>query len=207
MRYQRILRFFPAVPLLLLLSSNLGRGITPDAHTETIKTEYQYAAKVICSLLGTFGDGFLSEGTYRSVINVHNPTDKKITFAKKVALAEQEDSPPSEFSVTPFKKYTLEPDGAVVIDCFAISSFFCPINGVCIDFTAIDGFLVINSPVELDVVAVYTARPSDGKVTTMDVENVQGRKVSKTIKVAIPATKPEIKKHLKYPAQMPTKSP
>jgi hypothetical protein len=124
-----------------------------------------------------------------------------------VVLAEQEGSSPSEFSVTPFKKDTLEPDGAVVIDCFAISNFFCPINGVCIDFTAIDGFLVINSPVELDIVAVYTARPSDGKVTSMDIENVQRRKVGKTIKVGIPTTKPEIKEHIKYPPPTPTKSP
>jgi hypothetical protein len=207
MIHRWIFQVLLTVTVLLMLWTNLGSGVAPEVRDEIIKTEYQYAAKVTCSLLGTFGDGFLAEGIYRTVINVHNPTDSKITFIKKVVLAEQEGSSPSEFSVTPFKKDTLEPDGAVVIDCFAISNFFCPINGVCIDFTAIDGFLVINSPVELDIVAVYTARPSDGKVTSMDIENVQRRKVGKTIKVGIPTTKPEIKEHIKYPPPTPTKSP
>src|SRR5574341_2089647 len=199
MSHQRNFRFLSAFILVLLM---LGEWIVREADAETtaiIKTEYQYAVKITCSMLGTFGDGFLTEGVYRTVINVHNPSDKKVEFVRKVALAGQVDEPPSEFSVTPFKKATLGPDGAIQVDCFAISNFFCPIDGICVDFTAIDGFLVINSPVELDVVAVYTARPPDGKVATMDVENVQGRKVIKTIKVVIPETKPEIKKRIKYP--------
>jgi hypothetical protein len=38
----------------------------------------------------------------------------------------------------------------VAYNCFDISSFYCPIRGVCVHFTAIDGFLVVNSPVELE---------------------------------------------------------
>jgi hypothetical protein len=75
----------------------------------------------------------------------------------------------------------LEPDQAVAYNCFDISNFYCPIRGVCVDFTAIDGFLVVNSPVELDVVAVYTAHPKGGEVSTLDTETVAGRRMPKTI--------------------------
>jgi hypothetical protein len=44
-----------------------------------------------------------------------------------------------------------------------------------VHFTAIDGFLVVNSPVELDVVAVYTAHPKGGEVSTLHTQAVAGR--------------------------------
>ena len=56
---------------------------------ETLETEFQYAAKVVCSLLLPHQDGSLAKGTYRTVVNIHNPTDRKVTFADKVALAIQ----------------------------------------------------------------------------------------------------------------------
>ncbi len=201
MRQQRFFRVFSSLAFLLLMISGLGGCAAPKLHAdEGIKTEFQYSAKVLCSMLATFSDGFLGEGVYRTVINIHNPTDNKVTFTRKFAVSRSLETPFGEFSVTPYKMAVIEPDDALVIDCFAISNFFCPIDGVCIDFTAIDGFLVINSPVELDVVAVYTARPPEGKVATMDVENVKGRKIKKAINVVTPETKPEIKERIKRKA-------
>jgi hypothetical protein len=52
---------------------------------------------------------------------------------------------------------------------------------VCVDFAAIDGFLVVNSPVELDVVAVYTANPANGQVSTLDADPIAGRHMPKTM--------------------------
>ena len=166
---------------------------------ESVKAKYQYAAKVICSLLTPHQDGTLASGTYRTVVNIHNPTDKKITFAHKVALATQLGSPPGEFSVTPFKEVSLGPDGAVQVSCFNISNFFCPINGICVDFAFLDGFLVINTPVELDVVSVYSARHNNGEVETMEVEYIDPRKISKVIKLESDNGTSEIKKRIKYP--------
>ncbi|MGH7799441.1 MAG: Kazal-type serine protease inhibitor domain protein [Thermodesulfobacteriota bacterium] len=201
MTQQGIFQVFLSVALLLLMCSGFGGCAAPKVHAdETIKTEFQYSAKVLCSMLGTFSDGFLGEGVYRTVINIHNPTDKKVTFTRKFAVSRSLETPFGEFSVTPYKIAVIEADDSVVIDCFAVSNFFCPIDGVCIDFTAIDGFLVIDSPVELDVVAVYTARPPDGKVTTLDVENVKLRKIKKKINVVTPETKPEIKQRIKRKA-------
>jgi hypothetical protein len=168
---------------------------------EVIKTTYQYSAKVICSLLLPHQDGSLARGTYRTLINIHNPTDNEITIVEKVALANQLGTDPGPFSVTPFKKSKLAPDGALQVSCFDIAGFFCPIDGVCVDFAFLDGFLVIKSPVELDVVGVYTARHTDGDVETIDVEPVSGRKLSETVKAESDAYDKKMEKRIPYPPQ------
>lgn len=181
LRGNRLVRTVYLVSLLFI--GTLQSGLTLAAN-DVVKTEYQYSAKVLCSLLLPHQDGSLARGTYRTVVNIHNPTDKKIVIVEKVAIAAQLGTPPGPFSVTPFKKTQLGPDGAVQISCGNIAGFFCPINGVCVDFAFLDGFLVIKSPVELDVVGVYTARHTEGDVETIDVEAVQARKVSAAVEVA-----------------------
>ena len=114
----------------------------------------------------------MAPGRYRTLINIHNPTEKKIEIARKFALAGQPGDPSGGISITPYKSLTLEPDQAIAYNCFEIANFFCPINGICVDFTAIDGFLVINSPTELDVVAVYSGNPKGGEVSTLDTETI-----------------------------------
>jgi len=95
--------------------------------------------------------------------------------------------------VTPFKEAVLQPGGAVEVNCFDIAGYFCPIDGVCVDFAFLEGFLVIKSPVPLDVVGIYTARPTDGEVSSMDVEMIQPRQMKETVKIgAAESTKPTI---------------
>jgi hypothetical protein len=172
----------------------------PLKPSKTIKTEYQYAAKVACSLLLPHQDGTLARGTYRTVINIHNPTDKKVTIAAKVALATQFGSDPGPFGVTPFKEAVLQPDGAVGVSCFEVAGYFCPIDGVCVDFAFLEGFLVVKSPVPLDVVGVYTARHTDGEVESIDVETVQPREIRETVNIgAAEPTKPGGGKRIDYP--------
>lgn len=176
-------RFLAAATLLLLASSPASAQL---------KTSYQYAVKTLCTLFGEIGFGdAMAPGRYRTVINIHNPTEKKIEVARKFALAGQPGDPAGGFSITPYKAFTLEPDQAVAYNCFDIANFFCPINGVCVDFTAIDGFLVINSPTELDVVAVYSGNPKGGEVSTLDTETVAARKMAKVIKIARDEPKPQ----------------
>jgi hypothetical protein len=167
--------------------------------SETIKTEYQYAAKVVCSLLLPHQDGTLAKGTYRTIVNLHNPTNKPITVAAKVALAAPFGSEPGPFGVTPFKKSELQPDGAVELNCFDFAGYFCPIDGLCVDFAFLEGFAVIKSPVPLDVVGVYTARHTDGEVETMDVETVQPRQMREVVKLMPTEAGTETKKHIEYP--------
>lgn len=194
--------FSVLIGLSLWLGSTAVRG-APQAesgrYSETIKTEYQYAAKVVCSLLLPHQDGTLVKGTYRTIVNIHNPADKTVKIAAKVALATEFGSDPVSFGVTPFKKAELQPDGAVEMNCFNIAGYFCPINGVCVDFAFLEGFVVIKSPVPLDVVGVYTARHSDGEVETMDVETVQPKQMREDVKLMPAEAAPEVKRHVKYP--------
>jgi hypothetical protein len=173
---------------------------TPLHAQAPMKTEFQYAAKLICSALLPHQDGDLARGIYRTAINIHNPTEEKITFAFKVAVAGGVNDPPSDFGVTAFRPVTLLPDGAVEITCFDALGFFCPTpQGLCIDFAFLNGFAVLKTPVELDVVGVYTARHTDSEVETMDLERVKPRKISSEVGHYMPHDKGEIKQHMPYP--------
>ncbi|HKC62849.1 MAG TPA: hypothetical protein VKB86_04395 [Pyrinomonadaceae bacterium] len=72
--------------------------------------------------------------------------------------------------ITEFFQATLRPDQAMRIDCPNIDSHTNTHPG-----TFIEGFVVIQSPSELDVVAVYTA--GGDHVETLATERVQARRV------------------------------
>jgi hypothetical protein len=155
------------------------------AGAEPLETSYQYSVKTVCSLLGTFGDGAMAQGTYRTLINVGNPTDTGVSFAVTPVVAGSLGQGSGGIEGVIAKKGELAPGGALSIDCFTVSSFFCPTaEGLCFDFSALDGFVRINSPVELDVTAIYTARPSEGEVATMDVESAAPRQIDRTVEVS-----------------------
>jgi hypothetical protein len=199
MKHLRAINIFSALLGLGLVGVPKGSQAEAAKPSETIKTGYQYAAKVVCSLLLPHQDGTLAKGVYRTIVNIHNPTKKRFTIAAKVALATEFGSEPGPFSVTPFKKAELQPDGATELSCFNIAGYFCPINGVCVDFAFLEGFVVIKSPEPLDVVGVYTARHTDGEVETMDVDTISPRQISETVELAPAEPKSEIKKRIEYP--------
>ncbi|MCE3256784.1 MAG: hypothetical protein K0Q64_867 [Nitrobacter vulgaris] len=176
-------------------------SLAQTARPEVIKTEYQYAAKVVCSLMLPHQDGTLAKGTYRTIVNMHNPGRKPLTIAAKVALSADFGSDPGPFSISPFKKAELAPDGAMKLSCFDIAGYFCPINGVCIDFAFLEGFVVIKSPEPLDVVSVYSARHTDGEVETMDVNAVQPRQMREAVEITPAEPKPVIKERKDYPSK------
>lgn len=186
-----------------IVSIAQAEKVSYSKHAEKIKTEYQYAAKIACSLLLAHQDGTLVKGIYRTIVNIHNPTNEKITIAAKVALATQFGSDPGPFDVTPFKKAVLQPDGAVGVNCFDIASYFCPIDGICVDFAFLEGFLVIKSPEPLDVVGVYTARHTEGEVESIDVETVKPRRIFDIVRLEATEptkpTKPGEGKRMDYP--------
>jgi len=170
-------RFGTTLPVLALLLA-----MCEPAAAQRLSTKFQYAVKTICTMLGEFGDG-MAPGRYRTLINIHNPIEKKVEVARKFAVAGKPGDPSGPFSITPYHAFTLGPDQTVAFTCGDIAGFFCPINNVCIDFAAIDGFLVLNSPVELDVVAVYSGNPKGGEVSTLDTETVAARAIPKVIEI------------------------
>jgi hypothetical protein len=124
----------------------------------------------------------VAPGRYFTAINVHNPTDATVRFRKKfaVALPLEEEGP-----IRGFFYSELGSDRAVEIDCqdilnaFPPRSFPLPLPPIR-RARFLKGFAIIqpiDSAVELDVVAVYTAAGATGRVETLDIERVSARRV------------------------------
>ncbi len=117
---------------------------------------FEYAAKYICvnevgppgSLVANQGSGI----TYRTVINVHNPSlQTTAQIGKKAAGALTERSPEAG-KISPIRALQLVPDQVLAIDCKDVAALLggAQPNG--------DGMVVVYSSISLDVWAVYTMR-------------------------------------------------
>jgi hypothetical protein len=162
----------------------LASGVLPAAGEDSsIRVTLRYPVKFVC---GSPGGGSqpvsdvqlpLTQGRYHTAINVHNPSlDHAVVFVKKVAVASASpyEGAQRPGKVTPFVKAELQANEAFEIDCPEIAQVTgLPIGGG----NYIKGFVVIMSPSELDVVAVYTARPQgeDNQISTLHVLPVTGR--------------------------------
>jgi hypothetical protein len=137
---------------------------TQSEQRKEIAMAFQYAVKFVC---GQSDDGqVVAPGEYWTAINVHNPATRGVEFTKKVAVAlpGEEAGPVSEIY-----EAGLEPDQALEIDRNDILEH----AGTGKSF--LKGFVVIESDIELDVVAVYTAAGGDGAVKTLHIERVSPR--------------------------------
>jgi len=124
----------------------------------------QYAVKFVCGKR-TASRAF-AIGTYFTTVNVHNPGHEPAVFLKKfaVALPNQKAGP-----VTKLVEAKLGSDDAFAVECGEIMERTHSAGFV-------EGFMVIESRVELDVVAVYTTAGSTGQVETMELERVPVRR-------------------------------
>jgi len=145
---------------------------------KTMKTKFEYVVKFVCgSAMKEGGPGVqpVVKGEYATSINMYNPSKKSASFAWKTARTVVQDQPGILTpGVSPFfhkTKVPLYAGEAREYGCANLSR----ITGFA------EGFMVIASPVELDIVVVYTARAPDGHVSTLDVEEVQPKKRAKTI--------------------------
>src|SRR5438067_331183 len=128
-------------------------GPTAPTHAQT-KPMYKYTVKFTCvpevgaaEIPGV--DVPFVPASYRTAINVHNPQSGKVAFAKHAVIARAEEQDREKISQR--RTDVLLPDQALDIDCLTVQSLLSgpqPVN---------DGFVVIDSPQQLDVVAVYTA--------------------------------------------------
>lgn len=133
----------------------------------------EYAVKVVCGRMG--GAGSLTpviNGFYATAVNIHNPAPVPTLFWRKVAIA----PPGVPGRITGFRPMVLQRDQAVEIDCRQI--FLQAQQAGIPPGPFLKGFLVIRSPRQLDVVAVYTAGPSNGQgVSSIHTERVPPRRV------------------------------
>lgn len=124
----------------------------------------QYAVKFVC---GRSEGRVLAPGAYFTAINVHNPSYKSIRLRKRFSVGL-----PSERSgrVTEFFNARLGPGSALEIDTEDI------LRHLGTEEPFAKGFAIIESDVELDVVAVYTVSARDGQAVSFHTERVHPRK-------------------------------
>ena len=122
----------------------------------------RYTVKFVC---GKSDGRILALGSYFTAINVHNTTNRDITFRKRfaIALPSEKAGPVSQTFVA-----KLGPDQALEIDCPDIRERLAKTYSA----GFFKGFVIIESNVKLDLVAVYTAADGTGAVKTMDIERV-----------------------------------
>jgi hypothetical protein len=150
------------------LFSALGLGLTltvsgivhPVAAQDSLR--YEYAVKMIC---GYPDRPAMAPGRYYTAINIHNPGRRGIVLRKKFAL-----TAPSEGSVAPtaFRFNKLGPDYALEVDCT---------NRDLLEQRFVKGFAVIQSPIQIDVVAVYTGGSVTDSLVAIELERVPPRRM------------------------------
>lgn len=137
-----------------------------EGRAKQAEFRYQYAVKFVC---GNAQGRALAVGRYNTAINIHNPNEELAEFRWKVAPAFVEE--PGPFS--DFIQRELEPDQALEVDCPHIFDVGADLR----QQDLFKGFVVIQTNVQLDVVAVYSAGRET--VETLDVERVEPRKIQR----------------------------
>jgi hypothetical protein len=134
---------------------------------------FKYAIKIVC---GKSNGKVVAPGEYWTAINVHNPMPEPVKFRKKIVIAL-----PGERAgdVTDFFTAKLGPDEALEIDR---SDIFEHIKSD----VFVKGFVIIESEVDLDVVAVYTAAGRDGMVETFEIDRVIPRQTMRQLPDLVP---------------------
>ncbi|HEX8626085.1 MAG TPA: hypothetical protein VF782_13550 [Allosphingosinicella sp.] len=149
----------------------------PHAATAQVPTApvqpFEYAVKFVCGTATTPPAGLpdVMPGSYLTLVNVHNPGPSH-EFTHKVSLA----ALGGPGRMTPFQPYlVLRYDESTDFNCRLIRARLVA-AGIPVGpfFT---GFLVIQSPRQLDVVAVYSAGAANGQVASVHTERVQVRRV------------------------------
>lgn len=144
-----------------------------DASTAHGRVDFQYAVKIVCGVIkaessDTKPGNPLPPGQYFTKTNIHNPSRCDcVTFRWKVAVGLSLEVGP----ISDFADATVCADEALEINCADIRKRLggsLPAH--------IEGWLVIEAPAQLDVVAVYgTAHTPGGDVNTFHTERVEPR--------------------------------
>jgi hypothetical protein len=158
-----------------------GVGIVLPLQTQSVNAQlslhlykYQYAAKFACGPVTPANSTLFEPGHYRTVINVHNPNRQSVPFVYKAALAGLH----VDGSISPFVNDQTGPDAVQAFDC---ERFYALLN-LPVMVNPIDGFLVIETDVQLDVVGYYTALTQQAGTslthTSIDVQKYPPRDIS-----------------------------
>ncbi len=164
---------------------NLVAGATVTCTFTNRKAEvpptmtYVYSVKIVCGTvrpprpkpeIPTLRDPApVVPGLYRTAVNIHNFWEESTAFQHKVAIALPLDQPRGP--VTKLLDEKLGPNEALEVDCHNIVALLGGTTSATAEF--LKGFLVIESPVELEITAVYTAEELMEQGISIDVERIQ----------------------------------
>ena len=148
---------------------------SPLAQSPTASSYWwSYAAKFVCGFqnadtAGAVGEPPVKPGNYATEINIHNYNYKEFNIYKKLVVlaGSQQDASgsivpfvhrePDVARPTTFVKVLLGPDYATMDDCNAIWRMAAQVGQPLVPGALTIGYLVILSPLDLDVADVYTA--------------------------------------------------
>jgi hypothetical protein len=144
--------------------------------TQSSSASVQYAAKFLCGRMEHMdrtelpGEGreAVADGDYHTAINVHNPSKGEAAIRFRFSATLPSGKPGT---ISRFAEIKLDPGQTISLDCAQVYELLQAKPGF------IDGFAVIDSNVDQDVVAVYSAAGEHGKVTTLQTERVQARNI------------------------------
>lgn len=162
-----------------------GRDPNDNNNRSTVRirvmcVNYEYTAKLVCGKQNDPDVLRLMRGLYGTTVNIHNPNDQETYLFKKLALA----FPPVEQKpgkIIPIAIDRLAYDESLKTDCDELRRNHFP-NGFPMGY--IEGHIVVQSALSLDVQSVFTAAPLNHKsdsvgVASIDVEYVPERKIKR----------------------------
>ncbi|HYR27977.1 MAG TPA: hypothetical protein VEU30_05895 [Thermoanaerobaculia bacterium] len=153
---------------------------------------FSYSVKFVCGTASKCdcACGPVRPGIYATEINIHNPQDVEARLQKYVipvvlagAAAGRE---PGFVGRKASDRITLPPHSATMDDCCRLGELLFGAATGAIPLTI--GFFEIISPVELSITAVYTATDAESRAISIDVEQIDGKKVSAPRRVVVPGT-------------------
>jgi hypothetical protein len=175
---RRWIGIFSCVALILavgvIASIVTGRPSPVDGATSLaaqVEEGFMYTVKFACveevgPAEADFGGIPFLPARYRTAVNIHNPQRDDVSFQKKAVVALSQGSGEHGF-ISEWQEERLRSDDALDVDCRDIQKLLGGTQPVG------DGFVVIESQLPLDVVAVYTTEGAG-----IDVEYIQPKRIS-----------------------------
>jgi hypothetical protein len=108
----------------------------------------------------------VTAGTYRTVVKIHNYSEKLVGFVVKAVIATHMGPPCTYGAISPWVIGALPPDASKEIDETNIRLFLDDVTAP----NFLNGFVQVASTIPIDVSAIHTADTTAGK--TMDIEPV-----------------------------------
>lgn len=141
---------------------------------------FHYSVKFVCGTQEPTEcrDEPVRPGIYSTEINIHNPNRCPAKVKKRVIPVVLEGKPlgrePKWSGPRGKDRVLLPPDAATMDDCYRLSELLFE-RPQCRQRLTI-GFLAITSDRPLEISAVYTASDLEGRLVSLDVESIEGRR-------------------------------